>query len=100
MGVLYFVNTKGPKERQSGALKSIGKLRMQRRHLPHLHDRYAADALNVDVTDGHSFEFEHWRFNIRMSNTEPVVRLNVEARADSNLIRTKTQEVLSLFENA
>ena len=48
-----------------------------------LHDRYAADALDVDDTDGYSFEFADWRFNIRMSNTEPVVRLNVESRGDA-----------------
>ncbi len=49
--------------------------------LQKLHDTYAADALDVDETDGYSFEFADWRFNIRMSNTEPVVRLNVESRA-------------------
>ena len=65
-----------------------------------LYDRYSGEAIHIDDTDGYSFEFPEWRFNIRMSNTEPVVRLNVEARADSNLMRTKTQEVLSLFENA
>jgi len=64
-----------------------------------LYDRYSGEAIHIDDTDGYSFEFPEWRFNIRMSNTEPVVRLNVEARADSNLMRTKTQEVLSLFEN-
>jgi len=59
-----------------------------------LHDHYAAKALNVDDTDGYSFEFSDWRFNIRMSNTEPVVRLNVESRGDEALMRKKTAEVL------
>jgi phosphomannomutase len=64
-----------------------------------LHDRYASDALNVDDTDGYSFEFESWRFNIRMSNTEPVVRLNVESRGDQALMEEKTQEVLEILES-
>jgi phosphomannomutase len=63
-----------------------------------LYDRYAAEALNVDDTDGYSFEFADWRFNIRMSNTEPVVRLNVESRTDKALLATKTREVLSTLE--
>ena len=52
--------------------------------LQKLHDKYAADALLVDDTDGYCFEFPEWRFNIRMSNTEPVVRLNVESRGDDD----------------
>ena len=63
-----------------------------------LHDRYAADALDVDDTDGYSFEFADWRFNIRMSNTEPVVRLNVESRGDESLMQEKTAEVLAILE--
>jgi phosphomannomutase len=52
----------------------------------------------VDYTDGLSMEFEQWRFNIRCSNTEPVVRLNVEARGDETLMREKTEELLSLID--
>ncbi len=63
-----------------------------------LHDAYAADALSVDDTDGYSFEFPEWRFNIRMSNTEPVVRLNVESRADTDLLQQKTADVLAVIE--
>ena len=63
-----------------------------------LHDRYSADALDVDDTDGYSFEFADWRFNIRMSNTEPVVRLNVESRGDAALMKEKTAEVLAILE--
>lgn len=66
--------------------------------LQQLHDTYAADALDVDDTDGYSFEFAEWRFNIRMSNTEPVVRLNVESRGDEALMRKKTAEVLAILE--
>ena len=62
--------------------------------LQKLHDVYAPDALLVDDIDGYCFEFVEWRFNIRMSNTEPVVRLNVESRGDEALMREKTAEVL------
>ena len=64
-----------------------------------LHDTYAEAALEVDDTDGYSFEFSDWRFNIRMSNTEPVVRLNVETRADLALLKAKTAEVLAILES-
>ncbi|MDH3512214.1 MAG: phosphomannomutase [Gammaproteobacteria bacterium] len=67
--------------------------------LQKLHDTYAKDALDVDDTDGYSFEFADWRFNIRMSNTEPVVRLNVETRADQALLKEKTSEVLAILES-
>ena len=63
-----------------------------------LHDRFAPDALSVEDVDGYSFEFPEWRFNIRMSNTEPVVRLNVESRGDEALMREKTAEVLKILE--
>ena len=39
-------------------------------------------------------EFEDWRFNVRPSNTEPVVRLNVESRGDEALMRAKCDELL------
>ena len=59
--------------------------------------RYAALAGEVDRTDGLSMSFENWRFNLRMSNTEPVVRLNVESRADTALMQAKTRELLELM---
>ena len=62
--------------------------------------RYEADALAIDETDGLSFEFLRWRFNVRMSNTEPVVRVNVETRADKDLLEANTQEVLDLLRAA
>lgn len=63
-----------------------------------LYEKYATEALDVDEIDGYSFEFPEWRFNIRMSNTEPVVRLNVESRGDEALMREKTAEVLEILE--
>ena len=59
---------------------------------------YAPDALAMDETDGLSLEFADWRFNVRMSNTEPVVRLNVESRANPQLMKEKTAELLALLE--
>ncbi|MEE9338757.1 MAG: phosphomannomutase CpsG [Methylococcaceae bacterium] len=60
-------------------------------------DVYKTGALNIDRTDGISVEFSDWRFNLRMSNTEPVVRLNVESRADVVLMEKKTEEILKLL---
>ncbi|MEM6639630.1 MAG: phosphomannomutase [Pseudomonadota bacterium] len=61
-------------------------------------DHYQGDALTVDRTDGISLEFEDWRFNLRSSNTEPLVRLNVESRGDEALMREKTRAILALLE--
>lgn len=58
---------------------------------------YAPDALSVDNTDGISIEFADWRFNLRSSNTEPVVRLNVESKGDEALMKAKTEELLALM---
>jgi phosphomannomutase len=59
--------------------------------------RYESSASAMDFTDGLSMSFENWRFNLRMSNTEPVVRLNVESRADTALMEAKTAELLALM---
>jgi phosphomannomutase len=60
--------------------------------------RYAPFALQVDRTDGISFEFSDWRFNLRTSNTEPLIRLNVEARGSEALMRAKTDELWGLLQ--
>jgi phosphomannomutase len=59
--------------------------------------RYDPEALEIDTTDGVSMSFGTWRMNVRSSNTEPVLRVNVETRADPLLLRKKTDEVLSLL---
>ncbi|MDX5327303.1 MAG: phosphomannomutase, partial [Marinobacter sp.] len=56
--------------------------------------KYSVGAKSVSFVDGLSVEFDNWRFNLRMSNTEPVVRLNVESRADKALMEAKTEELL------
>ena len=60
--------------------------------------RYGAQALAVEKLDGLGLDFADWRFNLRMSNTEPVVRLNVESRGDHALMREKTDELLALID--
>ncbi len=58
---------------------------------------YAAQAQLVDETDGVSMDFGTWRFNLRSSNTEPVIRLNVESKADIQLMQLHTKNILSWF---
>jgi phosphomannomutase len=65
--------------------------------LKEIEDRYASESIKIDRTDGLSIEFENWRFNVRMSNTEPVVRLNVESRGDQKLMQEKTEAILLLM---
>ncbi|MDE0853998.1 MAG: phosphomannomutase [Nevskia sp.] len=69
-----------------------------RQVLAGIEQRYAPDSLQVDKTDGISIEYPDWRFNLRGSNTEPVLRLNVESRGDAALMHNKTQELLSLID--
>jgi phosphomannomutase len=65
--------------------------------LAQIKDRYGKEALTIDEMDGLSFAFADWRFNLRASNTEPVVRLNVETRANPALLAAKTDEILALL---
>lgn len=58
---------------------------------------YLEHAIIIDNTDGLSMEFNEWRFNLRSSNTEPVVRLNVESKANQALMTQKTDEVLAIL---
>lgn len=61
---------------------------------------YESSAQVIDDTDGISMEFPQWRFNLRMSNTEPVVRLNLETRGNRPLMVQRQAELLSLLESA
>jgi phosphomannomutase len=58
--------------------------------------RYGPTALSIDRTDGVGMEFPDWRFNLRMSNTEPLIRLNVESRGNPGLMTEKTDELLAV----
>lgn len=66
--------------------------------LAEIETKYASGALEVDKTDGLSISFENWRFNIRSSSTEPVVRLNVETRANQSLMEEKRDELLAIMD--
>ncbi len=55
---------------------------------------YAAEAARTEHVDGLSMEFDRWRFNLRASNTEPLLRLNVESRGDVALMKARTAELL------
>ncbi len=61
--------------------------------------RYAPQAIILDRVDGVSFEFANWRFNLRSSNTEPLIRLNVEARGSATILHAKTEELLALLKS-
>ncbi len=58
---------------------------------------YAAQSPTLDHTDGISADFGAWRFNLRRSNTEPLLRLNVESRADPALMQERTAEISALI---
>lgn len=51
----------------------------------------------IDELDGISIEYPDWRFNLRMSNTEPILRLNVESRGNKKLMKEKTDELLKII---
>lgn len=59
---------------------------------------FAAQAPVLDHTDGISADFGDWRFNLRSSNTEPLLRLNVEARGDAALMQARTDEISRLIQ--
>ena len=61
-----------------------------------IEEKYGKDG-KVTKVDGLSVEFDKWRFNVRKSNTEPVVRLNVETRQDPALCAKKTKELLAII---
>jgi phosphomannomutase len=60
--------------------------------------RYTDMAISINHTDGLSMDFPDWRFNLRASNTEPVIRLNVESRADKQLMNNMRDTLLALID--
>jgi phosphomannomutase len=62
-------------------------------------EKYQDQALVIDTTDGVSMEFPEWRFNLRMSNTEPVIRLNIESRGDHQILQKNQDALLALIES-
>ena len=59
-----------------------------------IRDHYSHEAKSIDIMDGIGMEFDNWRFNLRASNTEPLIRLNVESKNDASLMQKKTKELL------
>lgn len=62
-----------------------------------LHRQYSEAAESIDEIDGLGVNFKTWRFNVRSSNTEPLLRVNVETRADKKLLSDKTHELLEFI---
>ncbi|WHQ76686.1 phosphomannomutase CpsG [Pantoea sp. Lij88] len=60
-------------------------------------DLYASKAVKRDETDGISLEFDTWRMNIRTSNTEPLLRLNIESRNESVLVNDMLEKISLLI---
>ena len=65
--------------------------------LDEIKEKYADG--KMDFTDGVSVEYDKWRFNVRLSNTEPLIRLNVETKKDTKLLEEKTKELLDIIRN-
>ncbi len=65
--------------------------------LARVEEAFKTGAVSVDYTDGVSFEFDEWRFNLRKSNTEPVLRLNVESRGNQPLLDEMTEKILAMM---
>ncbi len=63
-----------------------------------VYKHFESSALSTNATDGISMEFEAWRFNLRMSNTEPLVRLNLETRSNDQLLSERLGEITFLIE--
>ena len=60
---------------------------------------YAAQQPVIDTTDGLSLELPQWRMNIRASNTEPLLRLNIETRTDQSLVAQLVAEVEGIIDS-
>lgn len=62
-----------------------------------LEQKYATLHPNKDTLDGLSLDFGNWRFNLRSSNTEPLIRLNVETKGDKALLEQKIGELVAFL---
>ena len=58
-----------------------------------IEDKYRSQNPSKTTLDGLSLDFGDWRFNLRASNTEPLIRLNIETRGDQPLLADKIQEI-------
>lgn len=62
--------------------------------LREVEEAYGPEAISVSHLDGVSMDFGNWRFNLRPSNTEPLIRFNMETRGDKHLLEEKKAEVI------
>lgn len=76
----------------SGEINS--KVANAKEKIEKIKQRYTQQGADADTTDGISMEFSTWRFNLRTSNTEPLVRLNVETVESTELMKEKTAELM------
>ena len=65
--------------------------------LDRVHEHFADLPHETDRTDGLGMDFGDWRFNLRASNTEPLLRMNVESRGDPALMERRRDEILGLI---
>ena len=68
------------------------------RVMERVEQHYSSSCQAIDRTDGLSMDMGQWRFNLRCSNTEPVVRLNVESRGDRALMESSTSQILGMLD--
>lgn len=67
------------------------------RSIERVKKHFASSVALIDEMDGLSMSFDRWRFNLRKSNTEPLVRLNVESKGDQILLKERTEELRNLI---
>ncbi len=75
------------------------RLKEPQKAIDKVEEFYKAGALRVAHIDGLSIEMAKWRFNLRCSNTEPLLRLNVETKGDPELLKEKTAELLKIIDS-
>ena len=63
-----------------------------------LREKFKHEANNIENEDGLSVNFDEWRFNLRASNTEPLLRLNVEVKGDYKFLSQKKNMLVELIE--
>ncbi|WP_435931636.1 phosphomannomutase CpsG [Moraxella bovoculi] len=63
-----------------------------------LEQKYHALNPTKNTLDGLSLDFGNWRFNLRSSNTEPLIRLNIETKGDKELLKERTDEILTILD--
>ena len=88
-------------ERQKTRFPSSGELNFKVSNaascIKRVQKHFVSKAASIDELDGLSMSFVNWRFNLRKSNTEPLVRLNVESKGDIILLKERTDELKNLI---